>query len=137
MADFRLEIRGNAPRQLREAIRRAGNPRTLWRRIGRMLLASVDRNFQVGGRPKWRRRKRPANHNILDKSGKLRASPRAKPLVGGVEISSPVVYAATHQFGRTEGRGSPIPARPFLDTSAADEDRIGQMVEDWVTGPLR
>ena len=29
-------------------------------------------------------------------------------------VSNPVIYAATHQFGRTEGRGSPIPARPFF-----------------------
>ena len=29
-------------------------------------------------------------------------------------VSNPTLYGPTHQFGRTAGRGAPIPARPFF-----------------------
>ena len=46
-----------------------------------------------------------------------------------VEIGSPLVYAATHQFG-DEGRG--IPARPFLGYSAGNERDLDAVIEAWL-----
>lgn len=46
-----------------------------------------------------------------------------------VVIGSPLVYAATHQFG-DEGRG--IPARPFLGYSAGNERDLDAVIEAWL-----
>lgn len=46
-----------------------------------------------------------------------------------VVIGSPLVYAATHQFG-DEGRG--IPARPFLGYSARDERDLNEVIDEWL-----
>ncbi|MDE2104419.1 MAG: phage virion morphogenesis protein [Patescibacteria group bacterium] len=47
-------------------------------------------------------------HSVLARSFHLTVSDT------GATVSNPTVYAATHQFGRDFGRGSPIPARPFF-----------------------
>ncbi len=102
----------------------------------------------------------------LSSKGKKRAS-RKKPLIGeskslsgtinytvynwlrsGVEIGSPMQYAATHQFGAKRGafgktaRGAPIPwgdipARPFVGLSAADRREVLAIIEDHIKGALK
>lgn len=78
----------------------------------------------------------------LNKKGAARAAGK-KPLIGesrdlstrinyaadtaGVTLGSPLVYAATHQFGRGN-----IPARPFLGVSSADEGAIRDAILDYL-----
>ena len=49
-----------------------------------------------------------------------------------VEVGSPLVYGATHQFGR-----GPIPARPYLGLSADDEVDIHDEILDFIEDALR
>lgn len=56
-----------------------------------------------------------------------------------VEIGSPMVYAAVHQFGARKGSFTggrtpwgDIPARPFLGISDDDADAIQEMVTEWL-----
>lgn len=46
-----------------------------------------------------------------------------------VEIGSPLIYAATHQFGDDDRN---IPARPYLGLSSEDEDDIQDDIEAWL-----
>lgn len=81
----------------------------------------------------------------ITKSGASRASGK-KPLIGetrrlsteilysadsdSVEVGSYLAYSAIHQFGGTAGRGSQIPARPYIGISSEDaefiEERAGE-----------
>lgn len=94
-----------------------------------------------------RRRKRRNKDRILTESGALgmQIVYRAGPTE--VLVGSPLVYAATHQFGAKKGafgrtsRGSPIPwgdipARPFLGLSDADRDEIAVRVADYLRRKL-
>lgn len=95
----------------------------------------------------------------LSKKGAARAGAK-KPLIGetralsgniawqlqgddGVAIGSPMIYAATQQFGAKRGafgktkRGAPvpwgdIPARPFLGLSAEDVETILELAADYL-----
>lgn len=84
----------------------------------------------------------------LNKKGAERAAGK-KPLIGetralstrinyapdeaGVTIGSPEIYAATHQYGRdATSEMGPIPARPFLGVSSADEVMIRDAIQDYL-----
>jgi len=72
-----------------------------------------------------------------------------------IDVGTNMIYAATHQFGATirpktakalafrigsdfiMTQKVEIPARPFLGISAADEDAIGDLVNDYLTGALQ
>lgn len=132
MAEFSITITANTVEAFKAAVRRAQNMRPVWNKVDRLLRISIDKNFQVRGRPKWRRRKRPAKHPILEKSGKLRGSIDARHFISGVDVGTPVVYAATHQFGR-----GAIAARPFVVAQESDKEQIVKLIERWVIGPLK
>lgn len=67
---------------------------------------------------------------ILFESGDLQSSIRSEVSDRMVEIiAGPTEYAATHQFGRADNKmfgkaKAPIPARPFLGLSDADNEEI-------------
>lgn len=95
----------------------------------------------------------------LSKAGQARIANK-KPLTGetkvlqttinyqlqgstGVSIGSPMVYAATQQFGATAGQfgrnGHPtpwgdIPARPFLGVSDSDRENILDILQSYLVG---
>ena len=76
-----------------------------------------------------KRKKRPAAGTLVYDDllkGTLRYQVRGDAL----EIGTDRPYGATHQFGRDFGRGAPIPARPFLGLSTADERDVLDILRD-------
>lgn len=125
-------------RVLRRRLRRAAKPDMLlaWAEVGEIVLNSVQRNFDAEGRPKrWPRRKRQTRQTIgkkvLTVTGRLRNSIHSVPSARQVRVSSNVVYAATHNFGR-----DPIPQREFLLVQQEDEGPIAKALEEGILGDL-
>ncbi len=117
-------IRVNArivSRKLKRAARNAERMRDAFREVGEVVLRSVRKNFDVGGRPqKWAKRStsykgRRASNKLLIDTGRLINSITYDAFSSYVDVGTNVVYAATHQYGRDA-----IPARPFL--MLQDED---------------
>lgn len=50
-----------------------------------------------------------------------------------VRIGTPLIYGAAHQFGRPEIN---LPARPFLGVSAADEQELLDILNEYLAGAL-
>ena len=91
-------------------------------------------NFNDAGaeyRPKPWAAKKDGTPSKLYKSGDLSRSFHLTVSSTAAIVANSKIYAATHQFGRTEGRGAPIPARPFfpVDSSGkltpAAEEKVG------------
>lgn len=109
MPKSRVEIQGleQARRILRQVGTRLCNPTPAMDAIGNLLVTSILRNFEAGGRPKkWRplkpaTKKRKKTQKTLIETGRLRDSitfkleNKGRRLVVGTNIG----YAATHQFG--------------------------------------
>ena len=76
-----------------------------------------------------KRQKRPAAGTLVYDDllkGTLRYQIRGRALVLGADRPC----GATHQFGRDFGRGAPIPARPFLGLSKADERDVVDIIRE-------
>jgi len=120
------------------------------REIGEVLTQSTIDRFKTstapdGGRwapnkPSTLARKR-GTRPLIGETGLLSSqfAPRAGPRY--VEISTPMEYAATHQYGARRGqygrsrRGAPIPwgdipARPFLGLSESDRRAVMEIIEE-------
>jgi phage gpG-like protein len=79
--------------------------------------------------------KKDGSPSKLQKSGTLSRSFHLEATDERATVSTPVVYAATHQFGRTEGRGAPIVPRPFFPVvdghlTPAAAEKIGAAADD-------
>lgn len=95
----------------------ARNPEKVFRAMGTTFMSITMGNFNDAGsdyRPSVWPAKKDGSPSKLQKSGTLSRSFHLTVSSAGATVSNPTIYAATHQFGRTEGRGSPIPARPFF-----------------------
>lgn len=136
---------GRAQRALANAAKQLNDPAPLFRDIGEYLLRSHDQRWSkavdADGTPwaplqdstaKRKARKKP-NAGILVLDEILRRLV-VQPSRTGVEIGSPWIYAATHQFGDDDRN---IPARPFLGLSEADRDEIGDLAADFLQDALR
>ena len=86
-----------------------------------ILIQEIQYIFSKRGVPRWLRRKKPAPHPLLEKTGTLRRSwtiPRRKGNIfrirkDHVEFGTSLPYAAAHEFGSPK-RG--LPQRPILAT---------------------
>jgi phage virion morphogenesis protein len=134
-------ILGQLPRKLRAAAGRAADMTSAWASVGEVLLASVRKNFDAGGRPTpWLplksvpsgRNRSAGSRKILVDSARLMRSISYSPRPDGLSMGTNVVYGATHQFGR----GS-VPARPFLVVQSEDEPKIVAILERYLVGDLR
>jgi phage virion morphogenesis protein len=128
--------------------------------IGRIVRASVVRNFEAGGRPRWPvsvRARREGGMTLIN-SARLMRSVTAQASRDSVAVGTNVAYAAIHQFGgrtgprviepkkkkalrtpygifrRVRHPGSKIPARPFLAVQTEDWTEIAAAVNDYLTG---
>lgn len=120
----------------------AKRPEKVLRSMGTTFMSITMGNFNDAGasfRPKPWPAKKDGTPSKLQKSGTLSRSFHLSVTDKSATVSNPTIYAATHQFGRTTGRGSPIPARPFFPvddsgklTPAAEEliARAGQRALD-------
>src|SRR3990172_8086196 len=96
------------------------------RTIGQTIRASVQKNFETGGRPgTWiglspatlRKRRGKGERRILVDTARLKNSINVR--AGGpshVTVGTNVIYAAIHHFGGMAGRGRKvkIAARPYM-----------------------
>lgn len=130
---MQVRISMAAIHELSGAIERLGNLLPAWEEAGALLLGSVDRNFAVGGRPRWTSRINAEGDPEMV-SGALRASVQALPDHTGVTIRSDLPYSATQQYGRQTGRGAPIPPRPFIVVQREDEKAIAEVLSRFVEG---
>ena len=76
-----------------------------------------------------KRQKRP-NAGLLVFDDILRGTLRYQVQSHSLDLGTDRPYGATHQFGRDEGRGAPIPARPFLGLAASDDDALLEILRD-------
>ncbi len=86
--------------------------------------------------PKWSpnyARTRHSGHSMLDGDGNLADSITYIVGSGQVSVGSPLIYAAVHQFGYDVKN---IPARPYLGLSAANENEITDLMNDYLSGVL-
>lgn len=105
-------------------------------------------NFNKDGRLSSRGAGRVTSKKPLTGESKsLRTQINYRLLSDGVEIGSPMKYAAVQQFGAKQGafgrtrRGGPIPwgdipARPFLGVSDADERSIREIFNEHLASAL-
>lgn len=90
------------------------------RAIGKACAVAAAEQIEAGFRRQvspygvpWRPLLRPRPGKVLTRTGRLRGSWRVRWTPRGLVITSDVPYAATHQYGRRQGRGQ-IPARPMV-----------------------
>lgn len=111
--------------------------------IGALVVSQVDQRFQDEEDPSetpwadWTERYARTRHGgdkLLQSEGFLRGSINHQVVGGAVEVGSNLVYAGHHQFGskKKSGRGSGVPARPFLGVSADNRDAIEDLVNDFI-----
>ena len=139
-----------------EAVARAEHPEDWLAEIGEAVVASTKERFARAEAPDgtpWAplapatiARKGHARI-LIGETGALSSTIFYEVGPRRVEIGSPMIYAAVHQFGAKKGafgrtrRGRPIPfgdipARPFLGLSAGDEDTILTIVRDAIAGAV-
>lgn len=134
--------------KLAELIDKMENAEGFYKNVGEHLLNSVGDNFDNETAPdgtRWKalsiatrdlRQKKYGNApvTILRASGALRGSINMVASDTEVRIGSALIYAAIHQLGGEAGRNRKvtIDARPYLGISAADEEEIFAIAEDWL-----
>ena len=79
--------------------------------------------------PAYALTKRPDPGLILTRYGRLRGTLDYRAGPREVRIGTPLIYGATHQFGRPEKN---IPARPFLGLSPSDEQELLAILTEWL-----
>ena len=129
-------------RRLERMRERASSPGPALADAGDDIVASIQRNFDVGGRPSWRGlspNTRPRGGSILNRSGRLRGS--FEPQVKGKSVSadSDTVYGPRQQFGYDPaGKTGPgqvyTPARHFAELQDEDIPIIGQTIGGYIWG---
>jgi phage virion morphogenesis protein len=89
--------------------------------------------------PEWSARyaeSREGGQDLLQDSGALVDGLGYLVQGKSVEVGTNTLYAAHHQFGseKSSGRGSGIPARPYLGISDANRDELELVIADWLSG---
>lgn len=84
--------------------------------------------------PKYRAKKKRHADKVLIKDGYLKNLLRYQADDNGVVFGSDRQYARLHQFGsnKASGRGSGIPARPWLGVSKKNEDYLLAKTEHFI-----
>jgi len=140
--------------------RRLNDPSDALAAIGEIMIASVQKTVEMGGRPdkyqplslatliaraggtsragtKKGRKKMAGAQPLLDSGRLIMQSLTAH--VGNWEVAwgSNIVYAAIQQFGGMAGRGRKvrIPARPYIqEPFAEDWEEIEEVLVEWAFG---
>ena len=139
-----------AERRVAEMLARVSNLRPVMGIIGEIGLTSIQRNFEVGGRPKkWkplapstirpRRRQGKWPGQILVRrgvSGGLLGSISYRVFAKRVVWSAKKIYAAIQHFGGKAGRGhkATIPARAYMLFQREDREEFRDALLDYITG---
>jgi phage virion morphogenesis protein len=110
--------------------------------IGQVIRASIQKNFERGGRPEGWIKLSPATlkkrrgSKILVDTARLKNSIKIKASSDRVVVGSNVIYAAIHHFGGMACRGKKvkIPARPFMMVQDEDWKEINSVAADYLLG---
>lgn len=113
---------------------------TPWKALGPAALAARARRAMGGGSPFYKsgqnagRYKKKAALAVafakpLVLTGNLRGLLNVQASKDELRIGTPLIYGATHQFGREEAN---IPARPFLGLSDQDRRDILEALAEWL-----
>lgn len=138
MAGFSFKIaRDDVSPKLSRLAGSAKHPAKVLRAMGTVFMSITMGNFNDAGanyRPKPWANKKDGSVSKLQKSGTLARSFHLEVTDQRATVSTPEIYAATHQFGRDFGRGAPIPARPFYPVVGGKltpeaEEKIGKAGE--------
>lgn len=135
-------------REIRDGLerlaRQGADMRNVFGDIGEELLNSTRRRFEVEQDPdgmawqrlseRYRQRKDRNKDKVLQYRGHLFGTLDYQAESDHVAVGSPLIYAATHQFG-DDDRG--IPARPFLGLSDDDRDQVVAILHDHLQRALR
>lgn len=126
---------------LKKLAARIGDLTPFFRDIGEELLNSTRARFGTQTSPAgvpwealspaYQKRKRKNRDKILTLDGRLRGTLNYRVAPDELRIGTPLIYGATHQFGRPEQN---IPPRPFLGLSDADREAILDALRDWLAG---
>lgn len=106
----------------------------LMREWGEIAHASITENFEVGGRPRWRRlsavtiKKKGHDRPLIGRTGNL-ANITVRTDFTSVQLGthpSARAYASIQHFGGQTGRNQSvrIPARPYMVLQAEDEGEM-------------
>lgn len=151
MAGSAIQIIKNAPEfktGLEKVANRFGSPKPALEIIGETVTASVQRNFEKGGRPDgWQAlsevtlAKKKGGSTLVGKGfgGGLLGSIHHAADENAVYIGTDKIYGAIHQFGGKAGRNKKveIPQREFLVIQDEDVAEIDQLLGDFLlTGAL-
>lgn len=122
--------------------------------VGQILVDSIHRNFEEGGRysevgdwrgggEKWEPNapatlKKKKGPKVLFEQGHLFDSVNYAADSYGVAVGSNLAYAAIHSFGGKAGRGLlvNIPARPYLVVQDEDLEDIDALGAEFLNGGL-
>jgi len=139
---------------LKKLDKKVRNLKPAFEEIGELLVTSITKNFEVGGRysvpgtwrggsNKWQplspaTLKRKRGNKILIETTNLLNSINWQADIDSVEVGSNRVYAAIHQFGGKAGRGRKvtIPARPYLVVQQENLDEITDILGDYLLGKI-
>jgi phage virion morphogenesis protein len=135
---------------LTKVSRRMDNTKPAFEIIGDIVLSSIQRNFEEGGRPdKWAQlaqatidkrietRRWPGQILIsLGAGGGLLGSIFFQAFTDKVVLAANKIYAAIHHFGGQAGRNKSvtIPKRPYMLVQDEDWEEIKEALTDYLTG---
>lgn len=142
MAGSLIEIRADDA-ELRRGLQRLeaklGDLTPFFRDIGEALLNSTRERFRSQSAPDgtpwaalspdYRAHKKKNAALILTLNGYLRGTLNYKAEKDRLRLGTPLIYGATHQFGRPEQN---IPARPFLGLSDADLAMLHEALREYL-----
>jgi phage virion morphogenesis protein len=127
--------------RLKHIYDRTGNLRPALAEVGNVLKTEIEDSFERSASPfgqKWAPLKRPKKSGkpILIESGQLVGRWNVAIGANSVKVGTNLPYAAVHQYGskKTKGRGSNIPARPYLpiDSNNNIEPKTEKMIVDTI-----
>lgn len=144
-AEIRLTIDDRKARaRLLDLQRKVADPSPAMAEIAEVMLNGVHDRFDSEAAPdgdRWKAHsaatiaRRGPRATILRERGRLIGSIHPANDRTSARVGTNLVYGAIHQFGGEAGRGhaAKLPARPYLGFSADDMDRIGEVLQDWLS----
>lgn len=145
MAGLQVTIKDSGIQRRLEKLQRAtGNLRPVLKPAGEVMKSSVEENFEVGGRPRWK----PLKDATIDRKGHSRPlilkgvlkmvtlKVTDKEAVLGTHPAAKA-YAARQHFGWPAGTASVTPARPFMKLQDEDKKEIIDLLDKHIARAMR
>ncbi|MCK9059146.1 phage virion morphogenesis protein [Haemophilus influenzae] len=131
-----IEIEINNAQEIASALERLAQATAhrapLMRSIAGTMESAVAQNFEVGGRPAWKKLKIRQGTPLVDTEN-LMASITSEYNNNEAIVGTNEPYAAIHQFGGKAGRNkrAEIPKRPFLTLTEEDKEDLLDDIQDY------